>query len=126
MKQIIEEYTEEAKLFLLDMFVEKNGYAQSDLGQMKVLWHFFGRFILRKPKLLHTECERFAMLAAYLHDVLGISDSTIVRWFDKEKLLDRAFTRLKEAGKLDLFLKEAEVVHVSVAKDGSVSPTILH
>lgn len=126
MPQVIEEFSEDAKVFLLGLFADNCGYARSDLSQMRVLWHFFGRFATAKPNMPYDECNRLSILAAYLFDVLGVKNPVIKRAFERDRFIDLAFMKLKNAGRFDSYLKDAKTMHVNVGKGGNTSLAAIH
>jgi hypothetical protein len=121
----VEEYiTDEAKLFVLDLFIEQNQDAINSLVQTKHQWHFFGRFMRLRHLLHEKECNRLAILAAYIHVNYTIPKSKVMMQFTKDMLVDFAF-ELMEKKELKSILDTAIPVHVLVDKDGETTiPTI--
>src|SRR5574343_971453 len=122
--EIIETFTDEAKLFTLDRFIEQNQDAIKSLIQTKHHWHFFERFMRLRRLLDEKDCNRFAILAAYLHVYYSIPKSKLMIQFAKNVLIDFAFELMKEK-ELKSILDDAIPVHVLVDKNGETTiPTI--
>lgn len=121
----IETYiTDEAKLFTLDLFIEQNQDVIKSLVQTKHQWHFFGRFMNLRHLIDEKECNRLAILAAYLHVYYSIPKSKLMIQFAKDVLIDFAFELMKEK-ELKSILDDAIPVHVLVDKNGETTiPTI--
>ena len=121
----IEEYiTDEAKLFVLDRFIEQNQDAIKSLIQTKHQWHFFGRFMRLRRLLDEKDCNRLAILAAYIHAHYSIPKSKLMIQFAKDVLIDFAF-ELMEKKELKPILDAAISVHVLIDKNGGTTiPTI--
>ena len=123
---IVEYITDEAKVLILNKFIEQNQVNIESLVQTKHQYHFFSRFIRLKYRMDEKECNRLSILASYLHTNLHIKKSKIMIQFAKDSLIDFTFNELKNASLLDSIIDTAIPVHISIDKQGDSKILSIH